>query len=164
MPMFHCHLHLFCNTLNLKLKLRWIFTSFQNASNSADLLILWQALTWSSFCPWQINTKRIDWVLSGVCGGKNKRKKNAKSPSKSFSVSVCQMMMKRAYSAASWCSAFYFIQFVEVFIGEKKDLCKLSSPVGSRNYINSMLWKHLRILDPHPERLASDKSALLRSV
>lgn len=81
MPMFHCHLHLFCNTLNLKLKLRWIFTSFQNASNSADLLILWQALTWSSFCPWQINTKRIDWVLSGVCGGKNKRKKKC---SKSF--------------------------------------------------------------------------------
>lgn len=58
---------------------------------------------------------------------KNKNKKNMlKALQKTFSKSVRQMMMKRANSTASRCSAFYFIQFVQFFLlGKEK--CSLQS-------------------------------------
>lgn len=61
-------------------------------------------------------------LIGGVWRGKKQNKKNA---SKRFSKSVCQMMMKRANSAASWCSAFYFIQFVEFFYWRKNKLVQI---------------------------------------
>lgn len=51
-----------------------------------------------------------------------------KALQKSFSKSVRHMMMKRANSTASRCSAFYFIQFVQSFIGGGGDVLSSLKP------------------------------------
>lgn len=100
-----------------------------------------------------------------VCGEKtpqknNQKKKNKKmlkALQKSFSKSVRQMMMKRANSAASWCSAFYFIQFVQFFIGEKKVLSSLKPTLHKQLALKTS--EHTQ--GEKKGMSASEKSALL---
>lgn len=119
----------------------WNFTSLQNASSSAASPITWQALTWSrSFCPRQHREDELG--LIGRCLEERKKKKaqqqkKLKTFQKSFSKSVRQMMMKRANSAASRCSAFYFIQFVQFFYWGKHVLVSLKPTLHKQHALKT---------------------------
>lgn len=90
----------------------------------------------------------------------NNNKKMLKALQKSFSKSVRQMMMKRANSAASWCSAFYFIQFVQFFVGGKIVLSSLKPTLHKHHALKTSEDTQ----SDKKEMSASEKSALLRSV
>lgn len=90
-----------------------------------------------------------------------KQHKKTSKPSRDPPQSLCQKRMKSGCAKATRCSYFNLIQFAStaantkwviilqfvVFLFLKRGLCKLFSTVWSQCYINSVLWKHQRILD-----------------
>lgn len=119
---------------------------------------MWQALG-PVFCPKQHREDELGLIVGCVEGKTNKQtNKNCLKPFKRASLNLSvRWWWKEPILQLPGAQPFISFSLFSFLLGKK-----MFSPVWSPHYINSMLWKHLRVVRVKKKEMsASEKSALL---